>query len=319
MNRHAVGITLVLAMLLFGAAGAKAETIAVFTKDQNSPIFAELRAGAVVAGNKLGVQVVNYVPSTADSVPEQNRLVEDAIKDKPDAIVFVPVDYTQAAGAVAKINAAHIPLINVNERLSGGAVVAYVGIDDVALAKATGRYLLKAMGGKGNVVIVDGPPSNLTAQGRARGFRDVIKEFPTVKLLAGKAGDYTRAQGYQVMNGFLRSYPQIDGVMAANDPTAIGVVDSLKYYSRKALVVGINASKEVMDLLKSGAVIGSGDYDSFVQGCVGVEIAVRNLRKEQTPKEVILKPMVVDKTNYAPFDQPPDKRQCPTLASVAGQ
>lgn len=319
MNRHAVGITLVLAMLLLGAAGAEAETVAVFTKDQNSPIFAELRAGAVVEGNKLGVQVVNYVPSTADSVPEQNQLVEDAIKDKPDAIVFVPVDYTQAAGAVAKINAAHIPLINVNERLSGGNVVAYVGIDDVDLAKATGRYLLKAMGGKGNVVIVDGPPSNLTAQGRARGFRDAIKEFPNVKLLAGKAGDYTRAQGYQVMNGFLRSYPQIDGVMAANDPTAIGVVDSLKYYSRKALVVGINASKEVMDLLKSGAVIGSGDYDSFVQGCVGVEIAVRNLRKEQTPKQAMLKSMVVDRTNYAPFDQPPDKRQCPTLASVVGQ
>lgn len=319
MNRHAVGITLVLAMLLLGAAGAEAETVAVFTKDQNSPIFAELRAGAVVEGNKLGVQVVNYVPSTADSVPEQNQLVEDAIKDKPDAIVFVPVDYTQAAGAVAKINAAHIPLINVNERLSGGNVVAYVGIDDVDLAKTTGRYLLKAMGGKGNVVIVDGPPSNLTAQGRARGFRDAIKEFPNVKLLAGKAGDYTRAQGYQVMNGFLRSYPQIDGVMAANDPTAIGVVDSLKYYSRKALVVGINASKEVMDLLKSGAVIGSGDYDSFVQGCVGVEIAVRNLRKEQTPKQAMLKSMVVDRTNYAPFDQPPDKRQCPTLASVVGQ
>ncbi len=319
MNRHAVGITLVLAMLLLGAAGAEAETVAVFTKDQNSPIFAELRAGAVVEGNKLGVQVVNYVPSTADSVPEQNQLVEDAIKDKPDAIVFVPVDYTQAAGAVAKINAAHIPLINVNERLSGGNVVAYVGIDDVDLAKATGRYLLKAMGGKGNVVIVDGPPSNLTAQGRARGFRDAIKEFPNVKLLAGKAGDYTRAQGYQMMNGFLRSYPQIDGVMAANDPTAIGVVDSLKYYSRKALVVGINASKEVMDLLKSGAVIGSGDYDSFVQGCVGVEIAVRNLRKEQTPKQAMLKSMVVDRTNYAPFDQPPDKRQCPTLASVVGQ
>ena len=108
--------------------------------------------------------MINYVPSTADSVAEQNKLVDDAIKDKPDAIVFVPVDFTQAGVAVAKINAATIPLVNVNERLSGGTVAGYVGIDDAALARATGRYLIKAMGGKGNVVILDGPDNNLTAQ-----------------------------------------------------------------------------------------------------------------------------------------------------------
>jgi ribose transport system substrate-binding protein len=318
MNRPVAGVAFALAIFGFGMPRAEAETIAVLTKSQSSPIFTELRAGAGVAAKNLGVQVIHYVPSTADSVAEQNKLVDDAIKDKPDAVVFVPVDFTKAASAVDKINAAHIPLINVNERLSGGAIVGYVGTDDAALAKATGRYLIKAMGGKGNVVILDGPDSNLTAQGRARGFRDVIKEFPDIKLLAGKSANYTRAQGDTVMSGFLSSFPQIDGILAANDPMAIGAVDALKYYRRKALVVGINASREVMDLIKSGDIVGSGDYDSFVQGCIGVEMAVRGLRKEAIPPEVMLKPMVIDKTNYAPFDQPYEKRECPTLASVAG-
>jgi ribose transport system substrate-binding protein len=318
MNRKLASAALVLSMFCLGVSAGRAETIAVFTKS-NSPIFAAMRLGAGIAAKKLGAQVVFYVPSDPDVVPEQEKLVEDAIKDKPDAIVFVPVDYTKAAGEVAKINAAQIPLTNINERLSGGDVVGYVGTDDAALAAATGRYLLQAMNGKGNVVILDGPPDNLTAQGRARGFRDVIKEFPDVKLLDGKSANYVRATAKQVMGGFLGKYPQIDGVMAANDPMAIGTVDALKSYSRKSLVVGINASHEVMDLIKSGDVIGSGDYDSFNQGCLGVEMAVRNLRKEQTPKEVMLKPLVVDKSNDAPFDQPLDSRQCPTLASVAGQ
>jgi ribose transport system substrate-binding protein len=309
----------VVALLLCGVPRAQAETIAVFTKSQGSPIFVALRAGAGVAANKLGVQVVNYVPSTPDSVAEQNKLVDDAIKDKPDAIVFVPMDFTKASGAVEKINAAHIPLINVNERLSGGTVVGYVGTDDAALAKETGRYLIKAMGERGNVVILDGPDGNLTAQGRAKGFRDAIKEFPGVKLLAGKSANYTRAQGNQVTSEFLRSYPQIDGIFAANDPMAIGAVDALKYYGRKSLVAGINASREVMDLLKSGEIIGSGDYDSFDQGCLGLEMAVRAARKEQTPPEVTLKPVVIDKTNYMPFDQPYEKRECPALQSAAGQ
>jgi ribose transport system substrate-binding protein len=323
MNRPAAGVAFVLALSVVGQPRAQAETIAVFTKSQNSPIFAALRAGAGVAARNLGVQVIHYVPSTPDNVAEQNELVDDAIKDKPDAIVFVPVDFAEAGSAVAKINAAHIPLVNVNERLNSGTMVGYVGTDDVALARETGRYLIKAMltkdmGGKGNVVILDGPDSNLTAQGRARGFRDVIKEFPDVKLLAGKSANYTRSQGKQVTSDLLRSFAQIDGILAANDPMAIGAADALKAAGRKALVVGINASREVMDLIKSGEVIGSGDYDTFVQGCLGLEMAVRNLRKAATPLAVMLEPAVIDKTNYAPFDQPYEKRECPTLASVAG-
>lgn len=317
--RLAAGVAAALALLLGAGLSARAQSIAVFTKSQTSPIFAALRAGASVAGRQLGVEVVHYVPSTADSVAEQNKLVDDAIKDKPEAIVFVPVDFTKAAGAVEKINAAQIPLVNANERLSAGTIIGYVGSDDAALAQATGRYLIKAMNGKGNVVILDGPDSNLTAQGRAKGFRDVIGEFPDIKLLAGKSGNYARPQSKQVMSEFLRSFPQIDGVLAANDPMAIGAVDALKAAGRKALVVGINASREAMDLLKSGDIIASGDYDSFVQGCAGVEMAVAKLRGEAAPKEITLKPLVVDKTNLTPFDQPYEKRDCPPLASLAGQ
>jgi ribose transport system substrate-binding protein len=316
MSRRIAGAAALVAVSFLVAPRAGAETVAVFTKNQTSPIFAALRAGAAVAAKNLGVQVVHYVPSTPDSVAEQNKLVDDAIKDKPDAIVFVPVDFTKAAAAVAKINAAQIPLVNVNERLTGGTVAGYVGTDDVALAKATGGYLIKAMGGKGNLVILDGPDSNLTAQGRARGFRDAVKDSPDIKLLAAKPANYVRSQGKQVTADLLRSYPQLDGIMAANDPMAIGAVDALKSAGRKALVVGINASREVMDLIKSGDVVGSGDYDTFAQGCVGVELAVQALRKAAAPQQVLLKPVVVDKTNAAPFDQPYEQRQCPTLASV---
>jgi ribose transport system substrate-binding protein len=316
--RFLTGFATVLVSLLCGGTLLRAQTVAVFTKNQNSPIFSAFRAGAGVAAKNLGVQVINYVPSTADSVAEQNQLVDDAIKDKPDAIVFVPVDYIKAGGAVKKVNAANIPLINANEKLSGGTVVGYVGTDDVMLAKEAGRYLLKEIGGKGAVVILDGPDGNLTAQGRAQGFRDALKEFPDVKLLAGKLANYTRPLAKQVTGEFLRSFSQLDGIMAANDPMAIGAVDALKAAGRKAAVVGINASREVMDLIKSGDVIGSGDYDTFVQGCIGVEMAVRTIHKESIPNQVVLKPAVIDKSNFAPFDQPSDKRECPTLQGVAG-
>ena len=141
------------------------------------------------------------------------------------------------------------------------------------------------MGGKGNVAILDGPDNNLTAHGRARGFRDIIREFPDVKLLGTKSANYARPQGKQVTGEFLRGFAQLDGILAANDPMAIGAVDALKAAGRKSAVVGINASREVMDLIKAGDIIGSGDYDTFIQGCIGVEMAVRSVRKESIPGE----------------------------------
>jgi ribose transport system substrate-binding protein len=318
MNRPAAGMALLLALCVGGQSHAHGETIAVFTKNQG-PIFAALRAGAAVAAKNLGVQLVNYVPSTPDSVAEQNKLVDDAIKDKPDAIVFVPINFTQAESAVNKINAAQIPLINANEPLVNANIVGYVGTNDVSLARETGRYLLKAMNGSGNVVILDGPDKSFSAEGRGQGFRDVIKEFPDVKLLDGKPGNYQRAQAKGVVAGFLSKFAHVDGVLAANDPMAIGAVDALKAAKQKALVVGINASREAMDFIKSGDIVGSGDYDTFAQGCLAVEMAVRAVRKENVPRELILKPTVIDKTNYAPFDQPLDKRECPMLTNVDRQ
>jgi ribose transport system substrate-binding protein len=117
----------------------------------------------------------------------------------------------------------------------------------------------------------------------------------------------------------VQSFPQIDGVLAANDPMAVGALEALEGANRKALVVGINGSKEAVELIKSGKLLASGDFNGFIQGCIGTEIAVRNLRKEPTPKEVMLKPIVVDETNYAPYETPVEQRTCPTLKEVAAQ
>ena len=66
-----------------------------------------------------------------------------------------------------------------------------------------------------------------------------------------------------------------------------------------------------------GELLGSGDYNGFIQGCLAAQIAVRNLRKQATPKEVSLKAIVMDKSNYQGYETPMERRTCPTLDSVA--
>jgi ribose transport system substrate-binding protein len=308
----------VIATLAAAAPAPAAETIATFTRNPSNSILRGVRIGAENAATALGAQAVHFIPRS-EAPSEQIGLIDDVIRSRPDAIVLAPFDSKAMVPAVDRLGAAGIPVTNVNERLTGGNVVSYVGTDDYELALATARYLVKAMGAKGNVVILEGPDNLPSSVARVKGFKDALKEFPDVKLVAAKSANYARIAAADVMKSFLRTYPQIDGVLAANDPMAIGAVEQLKTANKTALVVGINAGKEVLDFIKSGDIRGSGDANGFAQGCLGVEIALRNLRKQPVPQELMLKPVVVDQSNYQHYETPMERRPCPTLDSVAAR
>jgi ribose transport system substrate-binding protein len=295
---------------------ADGETIAVLTKNQTNPFFQAERVGAAKAAEAMHAKVLQYVPTQPDSIPEQMSQIDDVITKKPDAIVMVPVDYKAMAPGVGKINAAKIPVVNVTDRSAAGDFVAFVGADDYSIAKDTARALLKAMDGKGEVIIIEGVRGALTAQDRLRGFKDAIAEFSDVKLVASQPGNYQRLQAMQVMENLLQANPNVGGVMAANDAMAIGAMDALADAGSKAQVIGINGTKEAVEAIKAGKMLATGDYNGFVQGCIGTMIAIRYLRHESTPKVVTQAPVVVDKSNLGPYDMPVEQRSCPNWDQI---
>jgi ribose transport system substrate-binding protein len=312
-----VALPLVLSASLAPAAKADGETIAVFTKNQTNPFFQTVRVGADLAAKNLNAKTLHYIPTKPDSIPEQLSQVEDVVVKKPDAIVFTPVDYKAMVPGIEKINDAKIPAVNVTDRSAGGKFIAFVGADDYTLGLETGRYLLKTLGGKGSVVIIEGVKGSLTSVDRVRGFNDAIKENPGVKLLASQPGNYQRLQALQVMENLMQSNSQIDGVLAANDAMAVGAIEALDGANRKAQVIGINGTKEAVDAVKSGKLLATGDYNGFAQGCLATMIAIRALRHQSVVSEIVLKPTIITKDNYQPFDVALEARICPTWDEAA--
>ena len=319
MMRHGAACAAAIAMLIpLGQGPADAQTIAVFTKSQGNPVARSIRIGAETAARAEKILVFNFIPTSADNVAQQTSLAEEALRSKPDAVVFTPTDAKALVPIVSKFTAAGIPVINVNDRLAGGGAAAYVGSDDQAIARATAVTLLKAMNGSGTVVIMEGPDNIPSSALRVRGFNEALKEFPKVKVLARGNGNYARKPAADLMNTWIRKFPQIDGVLAANDPMALGALDALRPNRRTALIVGINASRDAADLIKSGQMVASGDYNGFIEGCVAAQLAIRLIRKQAVPKEAMLRTVVVDKSNAEPYTLPIEKRSCPTVdAAVA--
>jgi ribose transport system substrate-binding protein len=296
---------------------ADGETVAVFTKNQTNPFFESIRVGAAKAAASVGAKVIQYVPIKPDSIPEQLSQVEDAIVKKPNALLFTPVDYKALVPAIEKVNAAGIPVTGLTDRLAGGQVVSFIGAEDYRLGLETGQSLLKAMGGKGNVVALEGVKGAISNTDRMKGFTDALKGFPNVKLLTSQPANYQRLQALQVMENIMQSYPQIDGVYAANDAMATGAVEAMSAANRKALIVGINGSQEAIDLIKAGKMHATGSSDPFMQGCLGMLTTIRALRKMPVKKELMVTPVIIDSANYKQYDVPVATRTCPKLEEVA--
>lgn len=309
-------VPVVIALALAAAAlpqPAHADQIAVFTKNTTNPLSRAIRLGADAAADKLGLAVSHYVPTTPDSAAEQARLVDDAIAKRPDVVVFDPADPDKVTPAIGKLNAADIPVIGITDRASGGRLVTAVLPDDYRLGVATARRVLTALAGKGGVVILEGIPTTTTSVDRVRGFNDAIREFPGVTLLASKSGNYQRKPAQEAMEGFVRQFAQIDGVLAANDSMAAAAVEVLEKHGRKAQVAGINGSKEAVDLIRAGRMLASGEFNGFVIGCLAVDVAARHLRKQPVPPEIILTPVVYDLTNLDRHAARAEMRECPQL------
>jgi ribose transport system substrate-binding protein len=292
------------------------ERIAVFTKNQTNPLFQVVRLGADSAARQMHATVVHYVPTQPDSIPEQMSQIEDAITKRPSAVVFVPVDSKAMVPGVQKMNAAAIPVVNIVDHSLGGQIVSWVGADEHIMALSTGRYLLEKLGGKGNVIIIEGVGGSLGSAERVRGFKQAIEAFPNVKLLASQPGNFQRLQALQVTENLMQAHPVIDGVMAANDAMALGVIEALDAANRKALVVGLNGTKEGIDAIKAGKLLASGDFNGYLQGCIGAMAAIRQVRNLPVPKELNFPPHVVDSTNYKDLDVPESQRECPAWETV---
>src|SRR4051812_22154110 len=221
MKRSGAYLAAVLATLPF-AAHANAETLAVFTESAGNPIAKAVRAGVEQVAKANGFTGFHYIPTSADNPRQQTALVDEALSAKRDAIVFTPVDVKAMVAAVQKINAANVPLVNVSDRLTGGTAVAFIGTDDYAIAVESARTLLKAMGGKGNLVVLEGPDTIPSAVARLRGFKDALKEFPNVKVILSKNTMYARPPAADLFKTMLKLNPppQVDGVLAANDAMA---------------------------------------------------------------------------------------------------
>ncbi len=319
--KHALATTSLTALGgLPALAQNKPLTVAFFVKNLVNPNWKFAKIGAEKAAKELGGVTLEHVaPTKPDNIEEQTRLVEDWLVKKPDGFVFVPVDFKALTPTMQKAIDAKMPTtIYSNNMPELKGALAYAGSDDEVIGYEVSKFLFQKLGGKGKVLHIDGVPAAITAQERKKGFERALKEFSGIELLASQPGMYRRQPAVQVMENLAQRFPQIDGVVAANDDMAVGVVEALESAGRggKTQVVGIDCIPDGVAMIKSGKMLASADYSLHDQGYLATMALVKHLRGEKIPSKLILPVKIATKDNIALWEKSPDERPAPNWAQV---
>jgi ribose transport system substrate-binding protein len=199
-----------------------------------------------------GLQVI---VKTAGSPSEQANQVQDLqAVNKIDTLVILPFESAPLTQPVAQVKAKGVFVTVVDRGLTDpSAQSAYVAGDNPGFGKVAGEYMAKAMGGKGNVVILRGIPTVIDNQ-RVDAFNAVMKTHPGIKVLDAKHGNWNRDDAFKVMQDYLTRFKHIDAVWASDDDMAVGVQKAIEQARRTdiKLVVGGAGSKDYIKKVMDG-------------------------------------------------------------------
>lgn len=159
----------------------------------------------------------------------QQAQFETMVTQRFDGIIFVPIDIEAGAAAVAVAAAAGIPVVGSNTRVNSDQLASYIGSNDVVGGYQQAVGVFEMLGGKGNIVILEGPLGQSAQIERREGNLKALEEYPDINLLVMQPANWSRAEALARMENWLTTYPgQIDGVIGQNDEMALGAIEAMK-------------------------------------------------------------------------------------------
>lgn len=232
----------------------------------------------------LGVKVV-FADGKNDPATQLAN-VENFIVEGVDAILIVMVDPSAPTPFIKACEDAGIPLIAVNRKFDGADV--FVGSDDIKAGNIQMEYVAEALGGKGNIAILEGESGHNSAIKRTEGNMEIMKDHPDLKVVFQDTGKWDRAKGMEISENWLQSGEDINAIIANNDEMAIGAIRALTAIKKNAdvVVAGVDATPDALEYVKNGTLEVTVFQSPFGQGGTSVESAIKLINGEEVPSYV---------------------------------
>jgi ribose transport system substrate-binding protein len=175
---------------------------------------------------EAGVPTELVIESADTDAQGQIQQIQNLVNKGVDGIIINPGDVSALNTTLEEVVAEGVPVIAVDQEICADGVINVV-IDQKEWAKISAKWLAEALGGKGDIVLIEGFVGHPANEARMAGVEEVLAEYPDIKVVGRDTGMWDQATGQQVMSNFLASLPNIDGVWT-QDGMATGVLTALQ-------------------------------------------------------------------------------------------
>lgn len=293
----------------YTAVPQKNYTIAVVVKSAAIPVWESHLIAAKKAGSDLGVKILDYAPTKADNVEEQKRILEDLITTGVDAVILAPANTEAVRGPVLDLIKSGIPVIYDNTMgPSDVDYLTYVGVDNIEVGEVIADSIAERMGGKGNLLVLEGVPGQSTSDLRTDGVIDRINaKFPNI-YVESAVTKWQFDDGRKVTEDYITKWGKnLTAVVAVGGNQAEGAVEAVKAagMSGQVLISGFDVQEPQYTAVLNGDEIFTVSQGVYDQAYLSVVAAIRALNGESVPRLITTPIVVVDKTNLAEMDERP--------------
>lgn len=241
--------------------------------------------------------------SANNDVATQASQVESLINQKVAAIIIVPVQADSLQPQLEAAKAAGIPVLAVNTTLSNEALITSAVLpDDVAAGAQEMQMMADKLGGKGNIVILQGPLGSSPELDRTKGIQSVLAKYPDIKVLAMDTANWAREEAVNKTKNWISSFgDKINGVVGENDDMGLGAVQALKEAGKTVPVVGIDGIEDGLRAVESGDFIGSSLQHGRVEMAAGLAVALKVINGESYEKNYVYTMPPITPENVAQY------------------
>ncbi|WP_105418281.1 MULTISPECIES: substrate-binding domain-containing protein [Neorhizobium] len=292
------------------AASAHAETTIGFSMQRFDDNFlAILRSGLEARAKELG-NVKLLIEDAQGDVSKQQSQIDNFIASKVDGIIVIPVEADAGVTISKTVENAGIPMVFANNQPSNidklPAKQVFVGSDQIEAGTLEATAVCKALGGRGNAVILMGELGTLVARGRTEAVHNVFKsdECKGIKIVEEQTAGWQRTNALDLVTNWLTAGTQFDAVIANNDEMALGAIQALKASgasTKNVVVAGIDATQDALVAMKAGDMAVTVQQDPAVQGKDALDAILKVVKGEPTEKKIYSNLTLVTKDNLANF------------------
>jgi ribose transport system substrate-binding protein len=289
-----------------GAAGEQ-PYIAIVSKGFQHQFWQAVKQGAEQEAAKQGVRISFEGPATEAEVEAQVTMVQNALGRQPDALGIAALDSRAVAPMLQQARTSSIPVIAFDSGVDSDIPLTTAATDNKAAAGEVAKHMAEAVGGTGKVGLIVHDQTSITGQHRRDGFLDWMKaNAPGIQVLDPQYGGGDQAKSADIAKAIIAANPDLKGIYAANEGTAIGVLRGVAESGKTGLtIIGFDSGTAQIEAIRNGTMYGAVTQNPIGIGEEVVKAAAGAIKGEQLPKVIDTGFFWYDKSNIdSPQIQP---------------